>query len=150
MRARIANDFVDSIPDGDLFRKAAEGLVRELHDPHSAYLTPEKLRALNESTTGHYAGIGIQIDVRDGWITIVAPLPGTPAERAGIQPGDRIVAIDGKSTEGCVARRRARLAARSERLAGDAADRAARRRVAHAVHGSRAARSACTPCATRR
>ncbi|HEY2898346.1 MAG TPA: S41 family peptidase [Gemmatimonadaceae bacterium] len=100
VRARVANDFVDSIPDGDLFRKAAEGLVRELHDPHSTYLTPEKLRALNESTTGHYAGIGIQIDVRDGWITIVAPLPGTPAERAGIQPGDRIVAIDGKSTEG--------------------------------------------------
>jgi carboxyl-terminal processing protease len=100
VRVRIANDFVDSIPEGDLFRKAAEGLVRELHDPHSVYLTPEKLRALTESTSGHYAGIGIQIDVRDGWITIVAPLPGTPAERAGIQPGDRIVAIDGKSTEG--------------------------------------------------
>ena len=100
VRARVANDYVDSISEGDLFRKAAEGLVRELHDPHSTYLTPEKLRALTESTTGHYAGIGIQIDVRDGWITIVAPLPGTPAERAGIQPGDRIVAIDGKSTEG--------------------------------------------------
>jgi carboxyl-terminal processing protease len=100
VRARVANDFVDSIPEGDLFRRAAEGLVRELHDPHSGYLTPEKLRLLNESTSGHYAGIGIQIDVRDGWITIVAPLPGTPAERAGIQPGDRIVAIDGKPTEG--------------------------------------------------
>ncbi|MDB4911675.1 MAG: carboxyl-terminal protease [Gemmatimonadetes bacterium] len=100
VRARVANDFVDSIPEGELFRKAAEGLVRELHDPHSGYLTPEKLRSLTESTSGHYAGIGIQIDVRDGWITIVAPLPGTPAERAGIQPGDRIVAIDGKSTEG--------------------------------------------------
>ena len=100
MRARVANDFVDSIPDADIFRKAAEGLVRELHDPHSTYLTPEKLRALTESTSGHYAGIGIQINVRDGWITIVAPLPGTPAERAGIQPGDRIIAINGKSTEG--------------------------------------------------
>jgi carboxyl-terminal processing protease len=100
VRMRIARDFVDSIPEGDLFRRAAEGLVRELHDPHSTYLTPEKLRALTESTSGHYAGIGIQIDVRDGWITIVAPLPGTPAEKAGIQPGDRIVAIDGKSTEG--------------------------------------------------
>jgi carboxyl-terminal processing protease len=100
VRARVANDFVDSIPESDLFRKAAEGLVRELHDPHSTYLTPEKLRALTESTSGHYAGIGIQIDVRDGWITIVAPLPGTPAERAGIQPGDRIVAINGQSTEG--------------------------------------------------
>jgi len=100
VRTRVENDYVDSISEGDLFRKAAEGLVRELHDPHSGYLTPAKLRSLTESTTGHYAGIGIQIDVRDGWITIVAPLPGTPAERAGIQPGDRIVAIDGKSTEG--------------------------------------------------
>jgi carboxyl-terminal processing protease len=99
VRMRVANDFVDSIPDQEIFRKAAEGLVRELHDPHSGYLTPDKFRSLSESTSGHYAGIGIQIDVRDGWITIVAPLPGTPAERAGIQPGDRIVAIDGKSTE---------------------------------------------------
>lgn len=100
VRARIANDFVDSIPDRDIFRKAAEGMVRELHDPHSGYLNPDRFRSLSESTSGHYAGIGIQIDVRDGWITIVAPLPGTPAERAGIQPGDRIVSIDGKSTEG--------------------------------------------------
>ena len=100
VRAHVARDFVDSIPDGDIFRKAAEGMVRELHDPHSGYLSPDRFRSLDESTSGHYAGIGIQIDVRDGWITIVAPLPGTPAERAGVQPGDRIVSIDGKSTEG--------------------------------------------------
>jgi carboxyl-terminal processing protease len=100
VRTHIARNFVDSIPDSSLYRKAAEGLVRELGDPHSVYLTPEKLRALRETISGRYAGLGIQTDVRDGWITIVAPLPGTPAERAGIQPGDRIVAIDGKSTEG--------------------------------------------------
>ncbi len=100
VRSHVERDFVDSIADSDIYRKAAEGMVRELHDPHSVYLTVDRLRALTESTTGHYAGIGIQIDVRDGWITIVAPLPGTPAERAGIQPGDRIVAIDGKSTAG--------------------------------------------------
>ena len=100
VRAHVASDFVDSISDGDIFRKAAEGMVRELHDPHSGYLSADRFRSLSESTSGHYAGIGIQIDVRDGWITIVAPLPGTPAERAGIQPGDRIVSIDGKSTEG--------------------------------------------------
>ncbi len=100
VRAHVARDFVDSIPDGDIFRKAAEGMVRELHDPPSGYLSPDRFRSLDESTSGHYAGIGIQIDVRDGWITIVAPLPGTPAERAGVQPGDRIVSIDGKNTEG--------------------------------------------------
>ncbi|MEO8878920.1 MAG: S41 family peptidase [Gemmatimonadaceae bacterium] len=100
VRSHVERDFVDSISDSSIYRKAAEGMVRELHDPHSVYLTADRLRSLTESTSGHYAGIGIQIDVRDGWITIVAPLPGTPAERAGIQPGDRIVAIDGKSTEG--------------------------------------------------
>src|SRR5665213_779646 len=100
VRTHIARNFVDSIPDSSLYRKAAEGLVRELGDPHSVYLTADKLRALRETISGRYAGLGIQTDVRDGWITIVAPLPGTPAERAGIQPGDRIVAIDGKSTEG--------------------------------------------------
>ncbi|MEP7088409.1 MAG: S41 family peptidase [Gemmatimonadota bacterium] len=100
VRVHVSRDFVDSISEGDIFRKAAEGMVRELHDPHSGYLNPDRFRSLSESTSGHYAGIGIQIDVRDGWITIVAPLPGTPAERAGIQPGDRIVSIDGKSTEG--------------------------------------------------
>lgn len=96
----VATQYVDSIPLDDLYTKAAAGMVDGLHDPHSVYLTGARLGTLTESTTGNYAGLGIQIDVRDGWITIIAPLPGTPAERAGIQPGDRIVAVDGKSTEG--------------------------------------------------
>jgi carboxyl-terminal processing protease len=98
--AHVASQYVDSIPMADLYTKAAAGMVDELGDPHSVYLTSSRLGMLTESTTGNYAGLGIQIDVRDGWITIISPLPGTPAERAGIQPGDRIVAVDGKSTEG--------------------------------------------------
>ncbi|MBX6330821.1 MAG: S41 family peptidase [Gemmatimonadaceae bacterium] len=97
---RVARDYVDSIPEAELYQKATAGMVEELHDPHSTYLTPDRLRRLNESTSGTYAGLGVQIDVRDGWITVISPLPGTPAERAGIQPGDRIVAVDGRSTEG--------------------------------------------------
>jgi carboxyl-terminal processing protease len=98
--AHVANQYVDSIPLADLYTKAAAGMVDELGDPHSVYLTGRRLGTLTESTTGNYAGLGIQIDVRNGWITIISPLPGTPAERSGIQPGDRIVAVDGKSTEG--------------------------------------------------
>lgn len=98
--AHVANQYVDSIPVADLYTKAAAGMVDELGDPHSVYLTGERLGSLTETTTGNYAGLGIQIDVRDGWITIISPLPGTPAEHAGIQPGDRIVAVDGESTEG--------------------------------------------------
>ena len=63
-------------------------------------LTGDDYRMLSEHTTGNYAGLGIQIDVRDGWITVVAPLPETPAERAGVQTGDQIIEVDGKSTEG--------------------------------------------------
>ena len=96
----VATKYVDSIPIGELYTRAATGMVDGLDDPHSLYLTSARLGTLTESTTGNYAGLGIQIDVRNGWITIISPLPGTPAERAGIQPGDRIVAVDGKSTEG--------------------------------------------------
>ncbi|HEX6534210.1 MAG TPA: S41 family peptidase [Gemmatimonadaceae bacterium] len=96
----VERDYVDSIPESELYVRATSGMVDELHDPHSVYLTPDRLRKLNESTSGTYVGLGVQIDVRDGWITIISPLPGTPAERAGIQPGDQIVAVNGKSTEG--------------------------------------------------
>ena len=60
----------------------------------------EDYRALNEVTSGNYGGLGMQIDVRDGWITVVSPLPQTPAERAGIQAGDQIVDVNGQSTQG--------------------------------------------------
>ena len=63
-------------------------------------LTGDDYKALTEQTSGNYAGLGIQIDVRDGWITVVAPLPETPAERAGMPTGDQIIEVDGKSTEG--------------------------------------------------
>ena len=96
----VARLYVDSIPRSALYTRAAEGMVQELHDPYSAYLDPAHLQRLNESTGGTYAGLGVQIDLRDGWITIIAPLPGSPAARAGIQPGDRIVAVNGRSTEG--------------------------------------------------
>src|SRR2546427_3331976 len=77
-----------------------DGLLDELHDPYSVFLKPDDFRLLSEQTTGNYGGLDIQIDVRDGWITVVAPLPETPAERAGIQTGDQIVALDGRPTEG--------------------------------------------------
>src|SRR5215472_8365457 len=64
---RISRDYVDTLPDSVLYVRAAEGLVRELGDPHSSYLSPELLATLSERTSGRYAGIGAQIDVRDGW-----------------------------------------------------------------------------------
>jgi len=97
--SHIRRFYVDSIDDGELQRKAVDGILLELHDPHSVYLDSKRLARLNESTSGRYAGIGIQMDVREGFVIVIAPLPGTPAERAGLQTGDRIVAIDGRPTD---------------------------------------------------
>jgi carboxyl-terminal processing protease len=96
----IERYYVDSVSTSDLYGKAIDGMLEELHDPHSVFLRADRLARLNESTTGNYGGVGIQIDVRDGWVIVVSALPGTPAERAGIETGDRIVEVGGKSTKG--------------------------------------------------
>src|SRR5205823_10773339 len=98
--AHVADFYVDSIEERRLYQMAIDGMLDQLRDPYSVFLKRDDFRALNEATTGNYGGLGIQIDVRDGWITVVAPLPDTPAERAGIQSGDQIVTLDGRSTEG--------------------------------------------------
>jgi len=95
----IERYYVDSVSTSDLYGKAIDGMLGELHDPHSVYLRADRLTRLNESTTGNYGGVGIQIDVRDGWVIVVSPLPGSPAERAGIETGDRIVEVAGKSAK---------------------------------------------------
>ncbi len=92
--------YVDSLGETDLYQKATQGMLEQLKDPYSVLLTGDDYKALTEQTSGNYAGLGIQIDVREGWITVVSPLPETPAERAGILTGDQIVEVDGKSTEG--------------------------------------------------
>lgn len=98
--AHVSDFYVDSIGERELYTMAIDGLLDQLKDPYSVFLKPDDFRSLSEQTTGNYTGLGIQIDVRDGWITVVAPLPDTPAERAGVMTGDRIVALDGRSTEG--------------------------------------------------
>jgi carboxyl-terminal processing protease len=98
--AHVADYYVDSLDERQLYQMAIDGMLDQLHDPYSVFLKPEDFRQLSEATTGNYSGLGIQIDVRDGWITVVAPLPDTPAERAGVLTGDRIVELDGRSTEG--------------------------------------------------
>src|SRR5262245_58442943 len=97
--SRVADFYVDSLDERQLYQMAIDGLLDQLHDPYSTFLKPDDFHALTEQTSGEYGGLGIQIDVRNGWITVIAPLPDTPAERAGIQSGDEIIALDGRSTE---------------------------------------------------
>jgi len=96
----VQNDYVDSISDSTLYRKSVDGMLYELRDPYSTFLPPERFARLNESTSGNYAGLGLETDLRDGWLIVVAPMPGGPAERAGLQPGDRIVEIMGEPAKG--------------------------------------------------
>jgi carboxyl-terminal processing protease len=94
----VQKNYIDSVPDSVLYRAAVDGMLDELGDPHTAYLAPRGLSRLTESTTGNYQGLGVEVDAREEGITIVAPLPGGPAEAAGIRTGDRIIAVDGAST----------------------------------------------------
>jgi carboxyl-terminal processing protease len=100
VRQAVATKYVDSLSDSVLYRRSVDGLLQELGDPHSAYLPPERFKRLSERTAGNYGGVGAQVDLRDGWVTVIAPMPGTPAEEAGISTGDRIVEIGGQSTRG--------------------------------------------------
>lgn len=96
----VQRDYVDTLADSTIYTDAAEGLIGELHDPHSVYLPPKLAQSLSEKTSGAYAGVGIQVDSRDGFVIVAAPLPGGPAIAAGIQAGDRIVDVDGKDMRG--------------------------------------------------
>ena len=96
----VAEYYVDSLPEPKLYDMAIDGLLGGLKDPYTTYLRESDYKDLELATTGNYGGVGMQIDVRDGWITVVAPIAGTPAEEQGIESGDQIVQIDGQTTRG--------------------------------------------------
>jgi carboxyl-terminal processing protease len=98
--AHVKRYYVDSMSDSVLYDKAVLGLLQELDDPYTLYLTPERVRRLTEATRGNYVGIGAQVQRRDNWPMVITPFPGSPAERAGLHTGDRIVEIDGRATQG--------------------------------------------------
>jgi carboxyl-terminal processing protease len=93
----VADRYVDPIDVGTLYTRAATGLVRELGDPHSVYLDSSRLARAQQLATGSFGGLGIDFDVRDGNVNILAAAPGSPAEQAGLRAGDRILAIDGRT-----------------------------------------------------
>ncbi|HXE58021.1 MAG TPA: hypothetical protein VNK43_08465, partial [Gemmatimonadales bacterium] len=73
--AHVDRYYVDSLGEAELYERATRGLLEQLKDPYSVLLVDEEFKQLTEATTGNYGGLGIQIDVREGWITVVAPLP---------------------------------------------------------------------------
>lgn len=91
----IEKNYVDEVDTEKLVQKAIQGMVSSL-DPHSLLLPPEEFEDLQIDTKGKFTGIGISISIRDGFVTVVSPIEGTPAYRAGIKAGDRILKVDGK------------------------------------------------------
>ncbi|MEC7907341.1 MAG: S41 family peptidase [Verrucomicrobiota bacterium] len=89
----------DASEIGVLTESAMEGMISQL-DPYSEYLDFERLKRLDEETSQEFGGIGVQVEMRDEYVTVVAPLEGTPGERAGLLRGDRIVEVDGESLKG--------------------------------------------------
>ncbi len=96
----LSTRYVDEHPPAELYQKAVDGLLRELGDPHTAFMSAEQYRNMRIQMGGDYGGLGIEIGLRDGWITIISALPNSPAEAAGLLPGDRIIEVEGQSTRG--------------------------------------------------
>lgn len=97
----IKNKYVDKegIEDKELFYGSLEGLVRSVGDPYTVFMDPQESLDFEKSLReDSFEGIGAEISIRDNILTIVAPLSDTPAAKAGLQPGDKVLAIDGEST----------------------------------------------------
>jgi len=94
----IQNNYVEEKSTKELTTAAIKGLLKTL-DPHSAFMDAKTYKARRQETEGHFGGLGIEITVMDSFITIVAPIEGTPAAKAGLLPGDQVIKISGKSTK---------------------------------------------------
>lgn len=96
---RVKADYVDPVSDKTLMDNAIRGMIARL-DPHSNYMDKAEFKDLQETTTGKFGGLGLQVGMKDNIITVIAPIDDTPAKRAGIKAGDKIVKINGELTQG--------------------------------------------------
>jgi carboxyl-terminal processing protease len=94
----IEKNYVDPVESKELIRGAIEGMINSI-DPHSAYLLPDAYKDLQIETRGEFSGIGIVITMQDNMITVISPIEGTPAYKAGVKAGDRIIKVDGEETK---------------------------------------------------
>jgi carboxyl-terminal processing protease len=98
----VHNNYVDikDVDDITLMRGAISGMMQALGDEHSSYMDPEGYALANDSLEGEYEGIGAYVDTTTEYLTITSPMPGSPAEEAGLKPGDQVMAIDGEDMSG--------------------------------------------------
>ena len=96
---RIRAQYVEEVSDAELIEAAIGGMLTSL-DPHSGYLSEENYREMQVQTRGSFGGLGIQVTMENGLVLVVSPIDETPAFRAGIEPGDYIVELDGEAVMG--------------------------------------------------
>ncbi len=95
---RVRRDYVEDVDDATLIESAIRGMLGEL-DPHSQYLDEKQFEEIRISTTGNYTGVGIEVTLEDGRVTVVSPMDGSPAQKAGIRPGDVLLTVDGAGVD---------------------------------------------------
>lgn len=95
----VERNYVEDVDSEKLTTGAIEGMLKTL-DPYSVYLTPERYKEIEIGTSGEFGGVGMEITVENDVLTVITPIEGTPAAKAGIKPEDQILAIEGKSTRG--------------------------------------------------
>ena len=98
---RIRAQYVEEVDSADLIEAAINGMLTSL-DPHSSYLSPKDAAKMREQTRGEFGGLGIEVTQEDGFVKVVSPIDGTPADEAGIEAGDFITHVDGESLLGLV------------------------------------------------
>ena len=96
----VLSSYVDPVDREDLYQSAIQGVLQELGDPNTSFMPASTVDDFRIRMEGEYGGVGLEVIPRDGWVTVVTPLPGTPGTRAGIRAGDQIVEVEGQSTEG--------------------------------------------------
>ena len=96
---RVSSAYVEEIDDRTLLENAIKGMLSQL-DPHSAYLDRSSFSDLQETTTGNYGGLGLEVGMEDGFVKVIAPMDDTPAAKAGIEPGDLIIELNDVPVKG--------------------------------------------------
>ena len=92
---RVRSSFVEEVDEDALYQSAIDGVIQELGDPHSSFLPARDWENLRIRTEGEYGGVGLEVVDRDDWVTVVAPIPGSPGARSGLRAGDRFFEIGG-------------------------------------------------------
>jgi carboxyl-terminal processing protease len=104
----VERNYVEEVDPEKLTNSAIDGMLKTL-DPYSTYLSPERYRELEIGTSGEFGGVGMEVSEENGVLTVITPIEGSPAEKAGIKPRDQIIEIEGKSTQGMVVQEAVRL-----------------------------------------